>query len=63
MIRIDVRPLDWIVIKSPGGSFWEAPNPFGGLPLQATTTEEKVYKDNEHRKKVRGLLTVVEVLS
>ena len=63
MIRIDVRPLVWTQVQGKDGPWWWAENPFGGLPYEALTEEDKIHRENKYRNKVRGLLTIVEMTS
>lgn len=52
-----VKPLDWERIEGYNSVWWRAPNPFGGLPFEATTMDERNRRDDNYRAFVLSLLT------
>lgn len=49
-----VKPLKWEAMSN--GSWWRAPNPFGGLPYEATDLEQKKNIENRYKNLVLAQL-------
>ncbi|KKB81053.1 hypothetical protein VW35_02480 [Devosia soli] len=53
---VEVKPLDWTCIAGHDGHFWRAPNPFGGLPLESQTGEQKARHEADYRNRILSAL-------
>lgn len=56
-VKLRIKPLEWVEIGGPNGTWWSAKNPIGGLHYEAGTREERERREADYEALIQSALT------